>query len=420
MNTFADLTRLRWLDLSDNQLRVIPHRAFYGLTLQHLFLNGNRDIRLLPGSFEGLVTSGLYLHDCAVKVLEPDTLAPLNGTLVNLWLNGNRLTAVDRSLAPVFAQLSHLRLGANPLHCGCETLWLKQLYDRHGGATFRGAEPPTCWTPARLRGTHFDQLGTTDLHCSAPAFGNVDAVLDARGTGRLRCSASGQPAPIIYWIRPSGRTRRFNVPTWRPSADVEEERRRDEGRNEGTVSINRIEAESGLYICVAKNDVGNVTLTMNLSWPGPRSTSEVQSIPPGQSSTRSPWSSQSLPQPHRPAPSLSVIDVPADHGEPPDGDDDLSGQPQVEVVDGGVRLFSVSELVAAVVGTHLCTVLLFVTALVVFHLVRSRRRKRTEAVDNLHVCDALLNKASLECARYRTPARTHQWPVRPGVNYDVS
>jgi len=68
VNAFSDLTQLRWLDLSDNRLRVIPRRAFDGLTLQHLFLNGNRHIRLQDGSFHGLATSGLYLHDCALEV----------------------------------------------------------------------------------------------------------------------------------------------------------------------------------------------------------------------------------------------------------------------------------------------------------------------------------------------------------------
>lgn len=89
-------------------------------------------------------------------------------------------------------------------------LWLlfasKQVtwFDVIQGATFRGAEPPTCWTPARLRAKHFDQLTTSDLHCSAPSFGNIDAMLHWQGTGRLRCTATGQPTPTIYWIRPSG------------------------------------------------------------------------------------------------------------------------------------------------------------------------------------------------------------------------
>ena len=414
MNTFADLPRLRWLDLSDNRLHVIPHRAFYGLTLQHLFLNGNHDIRLLPGSFDGLVTSGLYLHDCALQVLLPEILSPLNGTLVNLWLNGNHLTGVNRRLAPVFSQLSHLRLGANPLHCGCQTLWLKQLYDRQGGATFRGAEPPTCWTPTRLRTKHFDQLTSADLHCTAPSFGNIDAVLDWRGTARLRCTATGQPTPIIYWIRPSGRTQRFDVrasQTNQKRESVAMERPGDDERNEAKLSINYADEQSGLYICVAKNEVGNVTLTINVTWPTKSATHRT-----GSTSQPAPLSDSNRLKVLRPAqsPTLSVINAATDHElarvQVSDGGGYERREPVTQVTDG-VRLFTVSQLVAAVLGTHLSTVLLFFIVLLPVHLVRAKRRRRSEAVDSLRVCDSLLSKpAALKSASRSMTVRSHRWP----------
>ena len=386
VNTFAELTQLRWLDLSDNRLHDIPDGAFDGLTLQHLFLNGNRAVRLRAGSFSGLVTSGLYLHDCALRALLPATLAPLNGTLVNLWLNGNRLTGVDRRLAPVFSQLSHLRLGANPLHCGCESLWLKRLYDRHGGATFRGAEPPTCWTPTRLRARHFDQLGAADLHCAAPSFGNVDAELDWRGSGRLRCTAVGQPAPTLYWVRPSGRTRRYDVE--RPGAE----------RNEAVVAVSRADSSQsagGLYMCVAQNDVGNVTLTVNVSWPPPPAsgTSLQPPRPPTARSTARPLPGARPAHTARsPTRRLTVI-----------GADYQLAAPAVDETGGeAVRLFSVAELVSAVLATHLCTVLAFAVVLLPVVLVRARRRARRRhaaATDHPRACDALLASKPATAAR---------------------
>jgi len=46
VGAFADLVALRWLDLSNNRLRAVLPDTFSGLQLQHLFLNGNRHIRV--------------------------------------------------------------------------------------------------------------------------------------------------------------------------------------------------------------------------------------------------------------------------------------------------------------------------------------------------------------------------------------
>lgn len=71
-----------------------------------------------------------------------------------------------RSLAGVFSSLQHLRLGSNPLHCGCEAVWLMQFYERNA-EVFKGASEPSCAAPARLRGQHFNQLSLSDFRCQA-------------------------------------------------------------------------------------------------------------------------------------------------------------------------------------------------------------------------------------------------------------
>ena len=94
--------------------------GFSGLTLLHLFLNGNRHIQLVADSFEGLVTTGLYLHDCSLTKLQPEVLAPLNASLDYLWLNGNELDGFDYRFKELFSKISQLRLGSNPLDCTCK------------------------------------------------------------------------------------------------------------------------------------------------------------------------------------------------------------------------------------------------------------------------------------------------------------
>jgi len=368
VGTFADLSDLRWLDLSNNRIRALAAGTFAGLALQHLFLNGNRHVQLVPGSFNQLVTTGLYLHDCSLSRLPADVLRPLNATLRYLWLNGNELTVVDVGLRPLFDSLSHLRLGSNPLHCNCETTWLKETFDQSPD-TFRGAAAPSCLTPARLRGRYFADLLPTDFRCRPPAFSDIETAFGAdAGGARLRCTAVGDPAPTLYWIQPSGRTTRYAAPV----AD-------DARRNVGLLTVRESDSADasslfGMYICVANNEAGNVTLTINVSWPF-TSSNRVSSTPAGGGSQfQTP-----LPPPSNAVAGVTsrsdvdaqrrgnytVLDVTASSGS---ADDDE----QAELSAGErQRLFNVTELVCAIIGTHLGTL---AVCLIVLPLLYRRRR----------------------------------------------
>jgi len=111
VGAFLDLAHLRWLDLSNNRIGEIEPRTFDGLTLQHLFVNGNRHVRIGRDSFAGLATTGLYLHDCALRDVAADAIVRLNFTLRYLWLDGNQLERLDPRLRQLFEVLLHLRLG---------------------------------------------------------------------------------------------------------------------------------------------------------------------------------------------------------------------------------------------------------------------------------------------------------------------
>ena len=184
IDTFVDLVNLRWLDISNNNLSVLQENTFRDLRLSHLFLNGNRGLELLPMSFAGLVTSSLYLHNCTIVRLQVEVLTPLNGTLIDFWLNDNQLKCVDQRLASILATIAHVRLGSNPLHCNCEVLWLKEYFDENN-ETFEGAEPPRCQSPARIKGKHFSELSLFDFDCQSPAIGNCD----------------GDPTPSIFSVQ---------------------------------------------------------------------------------------------------------------------------------------------------------------------------------------------------------------------------
>jgi len=96
-------------------------------------------------------------------------------------------------------------------------------------------------------------------------------------TGRLTCAATGEPVPTIYWIQPSGQATRYLHPD--PDVEASDPARDDASagpENEGTLSIRTPDAAAdsglfGMYICVANNDAGNVTLTISV----PAATSDL-------------------------------------------------------------------------------------------------------------------------------------------------
>ena len=379
VDTFIDLVNLKWLDLSKNRISEVAEFTFRGLNLMHLFLNGNRNIRLYAHSFQGLVTTGLYIHECALTRLSVKVLAPLNSTLRSLWLDSNELERLDKKFLPVFASLTHLRLGSNPLHCNCEAVWLKEFYDKNGDK-FKGATVPGCLTPAALKGSLFDELSLFDLRCQRPVFNNIDAQLGSDG-GRLRCSAAGDPAPTLYWVRPSGVATKYDAP-------LDDTARSNEAILTVDTSRGRGGDVAGMYICLAHNEAGNVTLTLNVSWPTRKSaeTTAVARDPTTVTTTttttkttthrqapKSPTVVQNPPPRDKPRPAASV---PRDRARDRDREREHNFT-SLNMLELGrrrqnERLFNLTELIGAVIGTHVCTLLLCLILMPIYYKRRWR------------------------------------------------
>ena len=356
-----------------------------------MFLNGNRNIQLVGGSFRGFATTGLYLHDCSLRYLAHSVLQPFNSTVKYLWLNGNDIVRLDPGLESVFSTLQHLRLGENPLRCDCSAVWLKRLYDNRR-EIFRGAPAPSCHSPDRLRGRAFNETSVDEFLCRAPQLTRVEVT--ANGTsGRLTCAAAGEPVPTIYWIQPSGRATRY---IHSDTAELQPPEA-DDGENEGTLLIESVNSDNrlfGMYICVANNDAGNVTLTISV----PASTSDLPQPAVYFTST-----------PSTLLPVLSTLSQSADRSSS-SSRSVLEGRSSagsvVAVTDKSVsrQSFTLSQLVVAVVVTHIVTLLFYV---LVAGLCYWRRcgtdelgRRRTHAARRVHHQRSTVCSGSSGCTLY--------------------
>ncbi|KAK3095098.1 hypothetical protein FSP39_010337 [Pinctada imbricata] len=368
IDTFADLPKLKWLDVSKNRLKIIDEFTFRGLTLQHLFLNDNPGLQLTTNAFAALRTIGLYIHNCAISNISLDVFRPLNGTLKSLWLDGNKLETFGIEWLYLFRALSHIRLGDNPLHCNCEVKWLFEFYKQHKGV-FSGVEAPACRSPSKVRGKMFSTLIEDDFSCQLPVFRNVDLIFE-EARGKLTCQASGDPVPVIYWIRPNNSSEIY-LPQNTMNKD-----------NQGVMYITNPHSISNVkYTCIAGNAAGNVTLSLNVVWPPvysrdvgiPDVPEEKKKVtkPPVQVEKKEKVKSFEFNASTKPTEKTKEIKENEEKDEESDviiqaaGNGNAEMSVEKKLQKSSVSGFTLVDIIGAVVGTFLLTLL---ACVVIFHL----------------------------------------------------
>ncbi|KAL4231208.1 Leucine-rich repeat and fibronectin type-III domain-containing protein 5 [Mactra antiquata] len=360
VDTFIDNKKLKWLDIGKNKLKTISDYTFRDLTLDHLFLNDNPGVTISTRAFGGLKSTGLYMQNNGMDKLSLEVIRPMNGTLKTLWLDGNKFERFNYQWLYLFKTLSHLRIGENPLHCNCEARWLHDFYNSTS-RMFEGGSPPSCRSPARLRGRPFFELQEDDFKCQLPVFKNVDVIFE-KNVGKMTCLASGDPVPTIHWMKPDGDSKVF-IPK---SEDIAKDM-------EGVMYVTPPEANSkNRYQCVASNPAGNVTFSINVAWPSvPEYQAEVshEDVAMGDASID--------------AKEIKVIDA----SDTKYQDSKEESKPVVEnnnstkvaannmqaVTQSSTSVqFTAGDIVGAVVGTFLLTLLL---CIIVFHIFYRHQRK---------------------------------------------
>ena len=114
-NSFAGLDSLTALWLNDNQIITIEKDSFSGLDhLKALWLDGNQITTIEEGSFSGLDSlKSLWLNDNQITSLEKNTFAGLHN-LQALWLDGNQLTSIHKDTFVPLQNLVHWGLPILP------------------------------------------------------------------------------------------------------------------------------------------------------------------------------------------------------------------------------------------------------------------------------------------------------------------
>ncbi|KAK7499189.1 hypothetical protein BaRGS_00009449 [Batillaria attramentaria] len=145
--TFSTFRHLKFLDLSRNHLRFLLAGVFTRLTsLKFLSLSGNR-LETVP--------AGLPMMEW-------------------LDLSYNAITTVtDQQKGDLYPQEIFL-LGSNPLHCDCQLLWLKELFDTREYllkyvTIDKNKFVPVCASPSHIRGDTWDVLGDESFGCKDAA-----------------------------------------------------------------------------------------------------------------------------------------------------------------------------------------------------------------------------------------------------------
>lgn len=254
---FLDLTKLKLLDLSLNNLRAISPGAFAGLHLTYLFLGDNPNIALPPMGFTQMSTDVIDLKNCQLTEISSSFLIPIvSRGLKKLYISGNKISRFSTDLENIFTSLDTLRIQENPLICDCKSRWLKIFYDGNK-SKFQQEDSssqmePRCNSPVKVAGEFFNRLTAVDFLCDKPSL-NTEIVFE-EDKGVLRCISRAHPPPRVTWQHPTG-VLEITDATEDPVTEAVIQALPTDSQIQGT------------YTCVASNEGGNTSTTVSLSWP---------------------------------------------------------------------------------------------------------------------------------------------------------
>ncbi|XP_070198170.1 leucine-rich repeat-containing protein 4-like [Littorina saxatilis] len=206
---FDGLASLHFLQLTGNTGCELQPGVFQGLPgLMELYM-GSMGLQTISSTlFVGLDSLGtLDLSDNDLEVVPIDFMFPtVFQSLKLLDLSFNRLKGLSHMLEPFVQRIEKIKLADNPWHCSCTLLWLKN-YPQHIYPKNRH-DTIICNSPDKVKYDSLAHLANQSLVCVPPATASCEEpvpVLEGE-TLHVKCKIGGDPVPDVTWTLPDGST----------------------------------------------------------------------------------------------------------------------------------------------------------------------------------------------------------------------